>query len=1115
MPTLESAFSQLGSYIEDAQKKLAKSAGSLGESLDVGGDENNTQDSNDLAKTLTEEVEKKLNQVKDVLPALLWGVIGAWAASKIIPKLFPKLGQMLFKTGAKSIGAVAGPAKTIAENATSISKSMQTTSKGFSKVDQVFESIKKGAQSIIWIAGAIAAVAVALWAAYNLLKDMDFLKFQLVLLEMTEAVAVFGTLAFLAESFGVSVKSILSIAGLAADIAVVALACRVAYEAMNPINFWTFQLVLLEMAEALVAMGALATAAGVVLEATMGAMALGMLAVIGLAGDIAVAAVAIRGAYEAMAPIDFGKFQLVILEMIEALGVMGGFSTLFGILVPLVGLGWVSITAICDELCKTSEALYKVYTTVPDDFDGVNDKIDLIKKVLNKIVDTDLGTLIGSIVASWEVGPLTRIIDMYVHVAEQLNKLSTIKLDKDAIENNLDYVKTTLETVKAKSDVITGWLEASALDMEASSVENAGRIVKVYGDMVDALNKLSDFKPNEEAIGKNLLTMVAVITLLRNSSYGNGGLFTIFNNMDTIANDVEKIKSIVKNYLEMVPTMQDLGKKENQISDSVKTTVTKNIENIKSIVLTIGSVDTGGWIDQKESDIQKIQSILNTFTEIIPTVVQLVNQMLKSGVYKNKETVINTIKAVDSIIYQIGECGTGGYIEAKEKDLHAIQSIINQFTQIIPVVGQVIRQSSEYKIMDDKDTIIRTISTVEEIVRKIGSVSVGNNAETKAWNLQYIQSMINKFTEFVPTLYQLKDTGIKDNEADVKKTIDSVVSIINKINSFSTALNSSLADKEWAIGMAVSMVKKMLEFQKAVGQLSDNLPADGINATIGAITGMFGSISTKFNENLATFENIGASLGQSLANGISSKSGDVYNAGVELQSSLWNSLNDRMNDEYWEGVEMANKFAEGLRSVSFDNVGASMQSSLWWGIQNRMNDEYYQGRSMGERFRQGLYDIDYGNAGWWAIQGFINGAWGRAGAYDGMYNTGRWVAERFLQGIKDRGQQGSPWKTTMKSGNWAIEGLIDGMKEQETALVGEANSLAEQVVDALSMDDLTLQPTLDATVNGNLAPSLAEGNYGIIGTSGQGVAVQQINNNYTTYDVEQVQRDLAYALSKV
>ena len=219
-----------------------------------------------------------------------------------------------------------------------------------------------------------------------------------------------------------------------------------------------------------------------------------------------------------------------------------------------------------------------------------------------------------------------------------------------------------------------------------------------------------------------------------------------------------------------------------------------------------------------------------------------------------------------------------------------------------------------------------------------------------------------------------------------------------------------------------------------------------------------------------------------------------------------------MQDEFYQGQAMANKFGDGLKSVNFDNIGAQMQTSLWWAIQNKMQDEYHQGQTMGNRFRQGLYDVDYGNAGWWAVKGFENGAWS---LYGSVYNTGWWIANRFLQGLRDRGQQGSPWKTTMESGAWAVEGLIDGIKQEENALVGEATSLADQVVDALSMDNLIMSPTLDANVNGRLAPAMADGDYAIIGGNNAGVRIEQTNNNYTQYDVEQVQRDLAWELSKV
>ena len=1107
MPTLESAYAQLNDYIAQAQKQLAKTLS--GEGSNVGGGDTGF-DVPDAGQQLLDgiqgNIEKAGAKFKEMLPKILLGMVGAWGLSKILPKVFSTISKKIDVKGAVS-GALSGlfgraaegrgkgaikdalnavlddidfntdegtlkskivdkikdklnriqmpdameetvkktskatkPAQTIADTSAQISTSMQQTSKSFSKVDGVLDTIKKGAQTIIWIAGAIAAVAAALWVTYNLLKDIDFGKLALQLIAMGLAVAEFGALAFLAEKF-VDTKGILLIAGLAADLAIAALACRAAYELMSGIDFLKFQLVLLEMAEALVVMGALATVAGLVMDATLGTMALGMLAIAGLAADIMIAAVAIRLAYETMLPIDFDKFQVVILEMAEAIGVFGALSAALGALIVLEFLGWASVLMICDELVKVSQAIVEVDNNVPEDFKGVEQKIKNIKWVLEQINGADLGTVIGMMVTSWTAEPAERIISMYLKVAKVLNELSSIELDKAAIEANLDYVKATLESIQAKTDVISGWLEASALDMEASTVENAGRIVIVYGNMVDALNKLSDFSPDEEKITASLLAMVGVITLLRNQSYGNGGLFNIFNNMDTIANDVDKIKGIVKNYLEMVPTFQDLGLDDNQISDDTKEKVEKNIGNIKSIVTTIGQVDTGGWIDQKESDMSKIQSILNKYTELEPVIWQI--SQFNLDYIDGDNGAKKKIQKIREMVLEIGKVDTGGWIDQKESDMNKIQSILNKFTEIAKTCGLL----AQYPV---PDTAQGWIQTVRHLVWEIGQIN-------------------------------------QDGSGD----LDNKINIIEKSKTIAT---------------------KLSEFAGIIKDLESTDKGGVIESLTSALNQLISGVNTTLNERSSDIEKVGSELGQALARGISSQAEAMTNAGNSLQSALWWAIDNKKMDEYYQGQDMANHFGNGLKSVNFDAVGQAIQSSVWWGIQNRMGDEYWQGQAMGEQFRQGLYAVDYGNAGWWAIQGFINGAWGRTGAYDGMYNTGRWVTERFLQGIKDRGQQGSPWKTTMESGNWAIEGLIDGIKQEEKALVNEATNLADEVVEALTMDDLTLSPELDA--HGSYTPTMDLGSGYSYGNNGN-VIIEQTNNNYTQYDIEQVQRDLAWELSKV
>ena len=186
---------------------------------------------------------------------------------------------------------------------------------------------------------------------------------------------------------------------------------------------------------------------------------------------------------------------------------------------------------------------------------------------------------------------------------------------------------------------------------------------------------------------------------------------------------------------------------------------------------------------------------------------------------------------------------------------------------------------------------------------------------------------------------------------------------------------------------------------------------------------------------------------------------------------------------------------------------------MWGKIKAYDNTLYSQGQQTALKFRQGLYDVDYANAGWWAVQGFINGANNRAYGANGVYNAGWKVADVFLQGLKARGEQGSPWKTTMESGAWAVEGLVEGIRNSEDLLITEATTLADQVIDALSMDGVTMSPSLDASLSGT-APAMEVDEYGSMSRGG-GVTIQQNNTNYTEYDIERVNNDLAWALSRV
>ena len=1116
LPTLEESLGKLNDYITEAAKSASSSASSVADSITGGEDGYSLPEAgNEVAEQfeeLSETVKKAGDGFLSILPGVLGGIVAwkfgptilKWAKEKLFGGLGSgKLGNALQEGVSKiaqNLKKSSSPASSIGANAKTVGDSMQETSKGLSKANSTLDTIKKGAQTVIWIAGAIAAMAGALWLTYNALKDVDFLALAGQLAMMGVAVAEFGALAWAADKLDIGAKSILIIIGIAADIALVALACRAAYELMKDVDWPTFGSVLGQMAAAIAVFGvfagifgikavALAEALGLLviagIAADMAAVAtsckyaynemkdipwegfgnmlgqmasaiavfgvfagifgigpvalaeaLGLLVIAGIASDFAAVADACRHSYDAMKEVEWEPFARMLEEMAAALGVMGGFSAVLGLLVGLEALGWASVRMICDELVQTANALHHVYEVVPDDFDNVISKIQLIKTVLNKIIDTDLGSLIGRIVASWEVGPLTRTMDMYARVAEQLARLSELTIDEQRVNQNLDYVKAALEKVRSKTDAISGWLQAWADDANASSVESAGRIIIVYGEVVDSLNKLQNLKVNQ-GVYSGIDAVAVVVKYVKDSSTG---MFNLFSNVEGFASDVEHIKTIIERFVEMIPTIQQVAAPEN---------------NVMGI----------------------------------------------------KDTALKNIQAVEEIVWQAGECGTGGWIESKAKDLNGIQSILNKFTEHIPVAWQIAQSGVD----GWKDTALKQIKDVEAIVLQIGAVDTGGWIEQKENDMRLIQSILNKFTEVAKTTQLLEKYPISDN---TETWVDNIKKTVNKIGSINTGWAGDAATKEWVVGMAASIAWKMAQFAKATREIGD-VNTGAIDTVITTIDTMFTNIVNKIDEKVTVFEQVGNQLVDGIVRGMKSNLASVSMAGIEIQSTLWAAIESKMDDEYAQGAWMATRFGDGLKSVSFDGVGQAMQTSLWWGIQNRMNDEYQQGKAMGQSFRQGLYDVDYANSGWWAVQGFINGVYNRGyhSGGDNVWWVGYNLANEFLKGLKRRANEGSPWKTTEQSGAWAVEGLIDGIKDSEKALVGEAESLADQVAEALTMDDMSLTPNLDARLSGTPTVDL---NSTTSSYSRRGrVIIEQTNNNYTEYDIDRVNRDLSWRLARV
>lgn len=933
IPTLESAFSQLGAYIAEASRKATGTGNGTGDTEPV----DPTQNLSDiLGLGNIQETAKKW--VSDKLPILI-GIIGGGLALKLIPGIASALKGGSILGGLKGLFGGAGSGMAVGSHVdlsglNNTTSALTKTAGGMSKLDKVYGAIAKGAAIIALIAIDIVLVAKAIKTMTDTLKDVKWDKF-------------------------------LSSIGM--------------------------------VAVAVVAMGALDAIAGIKVIAQ--AIAIGGALMLEIAIDIVAISEAIAVMNNAI-PDDTAKIGKKIAIMAQAILSFEGLNVIAGISALLQGLGIMAILGICEEITQVANALYSVYTTVPDDIVGVEDKVNFVKKQIEAISEANLGQVINAIVTSWSVEPVKKIASMYIEVAKTLNSIQGYEFKDSELARNLKMIESAIIAVTDNFGIIENMLSAAATHFEADTVQAATRILKCYGEVVDAIQRIGELKIGYN-FGQNLEDLITIVKVLivklefiKNSSP-----------VTEAAQAVEAITSVVNNFDEIFKALDGLGNK------IISEESLKQAYNALFVVVDFVGVMSNWQLTGGQKDAIKNAEEAVGYTA---SITWRLNQCLDAMAGLRDKNVPDFLK--------------GNPIESQSGLIWDMFNALNNLTSAIP-----------YGLKDD--------------------------AKRAEEGVAYASSILWKLNEMMDGFKWISEKALPDG---LKEHIINIRNILWEISQVNTEGAGDLSTKEQVVAGAITLAGKFKEFVEAITGINTEGIGD-MGKITEAVNTVYGGISTALSEKVEDMKQLGQKLGNSLNEGILSVKDAIYNTGVALQSALWKA------------------------------------------IQDRFEDEYHQGRALGERFRQGLYDIDYGNAGWWAVQGFINGANNRAYAGDGVYHTGWWIANNFLQGLKNRGEQGSPWKTTMESGKWAVEGLIEGMESMESQVINEAETLADGIVNALDLSDTTISPTLNAT---SLSPTSGlDEEYMVSG--GRGITINQNNTNYTEYDYEQSIRDLSYVLSTI
>lgn len=1063
LPTLDSAMSELGKHIAKAQAENAKSggAGKAGAGAGIGSKLANKA-LGDLKIDKPKALENFKMSAEDLgknLVGILSGVLGGAALFK------------LFKTFLKNKGSITGAGKAVTDTvenlkspidkAKALSKSLTGASQEMTKGQQAMATMRSGIFNIILLAGAIASMALALkFANDQLPNDLSPLIPKLLLI--AGVTTAMGGLAYLGKTLNINPADFLPIGAAAVAIAAVAGSLWLTNTAI-PDNFGPLIPKLVLMGVAVAAVAGLAYIIGNSTQ-VLAAIGLGLLAIVGISATIAIAAAAMWVANLAI-PNDIDKFRDKLIAMGLAIGGFGILAGVVGALMAtgigagILAAGLAAIIGIAGTMVLAALAIAEINNKVPENIDGVKNKIDLISQTLAYIAKSNMGNIISNTLQNLNIQPLKEIVKAYASIARDLMFISVIPIDRGAVADKIILIKETVEYIsKTDSDSPAGLMNQAVNNfINMFNTAFLGKVVSIYADIARNLNLIQNIDLQPAAIvDKVKLIQETIGYISKTGADSPAGMIVQTTNNFINSINVQIIGQVVNTYLNIAQTLNQLQNielntqaiigKVTFIQDTINFVTQKGQSWYSALAQAVGA-----WANEKSTE--SASKILNIYSNLGDTLGKIADMNLdekRAGEVKNKVNILNDI--VSTVLSGSGDGGLFGKIKAF-------------------FAGGV-------------------------------DVASVDNAKNIIVKLSELANAIN----YMP--------GINDS---YKEKIPAVKSVISGIMGINTGFGD-IANKEWIVGMATSIAYKLGEFAnaantiKTVGDISSTL-----QNVSGAITQVLNAVSNSLVSQVDTFFNGGQTLGQKVIDGVNSVLPQASQAGMSLQGNFWAGLQNKFQDEFYQGQALIGNVINGINSRmgELNPLGTAVQSNFWWGLEGKLNDEFWQGRALTGKVIEGANSLqgEIKQSGIFAYQGFNSGV---GQGWDSVYNIGRQMAARFLSGLRKEAGEHSPWKTTYQSGIFAGEGLAEGIEASQKGVLDTAYNLVDDVVGVFNNTNPNMEATMSTLYSNNSSGNSRSSTFDEYSRANSGgVVINQTNNNYTQYSLEQMNRDMAWQLRKI
>lgn len=631
------------------------------------------------------------------------------------------------------------------------------------------------------------------------------------------AITAMAVLAGIVGKFaGNEVKGILIIVGFAADLALLGLALKVVDDSL-PNDFGTFAL---KLANVGIAVAGMAILAGIIGNFPL-QMAIGLIAIAGIAGDIALVGLAL-GVVDREIQSDFGT-------LVGKLGAMGLAITEFGVLAGVIGAllstgigalflgaGLAGILAITGGMVVVAEALGEIDRVVPSNVERLLTKIDGMKACLDKMSDAAFGNVLKNFVGMINIAELAAIAAIYSQIGDILAYLQTIEINEEAVKSKIETIKRCIELVSATDEDSVGGLFKQVIKdfLNLVDVDLARRTLEVYTTIAENLNHIQSIPIDYNTINSKVQSIKDIVNLVAASddkSIAQAIAHTCKQFLDTV--DTENVSKVINTYKDIAENLNKIQSIEINY-DTVEEQVGK-IKRVIDLVSYNGDDSLFALLIKgaKQAEDAKAQENAGKILGVYATAVDSLKKIQEFEF--NEETLKGKIIGIRNIVYEAGQVNELGGLENKEKIVGLTQSIINKFREIGDTLNE---------IKPLNENVENTIIAIRNCVYQAGAINEGAGKENQEQIVARSQSIINKFKEIAEVLNNIPKIadGAEQNIINIRNAVYQAGSINQ---------NAGKENQETIVARTQSIIHKFKEIAEVLNQIPGLNPAVETNIT--------------------------------------------------------------------------------------------------------------------------------------------------------------------------------------------------------------------------------------------------------------------------------------------